>query len=178
MQRGVCKVVLVGNAGEDGLVRYTPAGKAVLRISLATGDDRHGGAKPSTDWHRIVIAGAQAEDRANAVLKGSLCYVEGTLRTRSDQTAGASRRITEVVVDADGTFRVYHDDPPNELTAPVALGLDNRTEVAVLPCQYRSSVNASDTPPPQLGKPASSVMDDEWLSFEGLTLNNHADSFE
>ena len=177
MQRGVCKVVLVGNAGEDGLLKFTPAGKAVLRFSLATEVSHHSGPKPSMTPHNIVVAGPHAADHANAVFKGSLCYVEGTLRTRTDQTAGASRRITEVVVGVDGTLRVYHDAPPVERTAPQTQASANSQSQTILHPRDRDSVLASDSTS-RSGKPASFAPDDEWLSFEGLTLNDHPDIHE
>ena len=38
MARGVNKVILIGNLGQDPEVRFTPSGTAVANISLATTD--------------------------------------------------------------------------------------------------------------------------------------------
>lgn len=172
MLRGVCKVILIGNAGEDGVVRYTPRGKAVLRISLATPTSGN----KSADWHRVVVVGDLAADRENSVSKGDLIHVQGTLRTRTEQIKGASRRVTEVIVEGEDTFAVYHKTSPARPVAPAQPAPTNRPAPAPT---TRSDVSSSKSPPAPSHdvKRAMPVEDDEWLSFEGLTLNDHADPF-
>ncbi|MFL1449294.1 single-stranded DNA-binding protein [Pseudomonas tritici] len=177
MLRGVCKVILIGNSGEDGIVRYTPAGTAVLRLSIAT--DTSGKRGAGADWHRVVVLGQLAEDRDNAVRKGSLCYIEGTLRTNNDQSTGASRRFTEVIVKSDGIFRVYHANPPAQHTAPAIVPVDAAkpaAHTAFNGSPFGGKVEAKPTSQQHV-EPLSSDVDDEWLSFEGLTLNEPADPF-
>lgn len=63
--RGVNKVILVGNLGQDPEVRYIPNGSAVATLSLATSeswrDKQSGEQKEVTEWHRVVIFGKLAE---------------------------------------------------------------------------------------------------------------------
>ncbi|MCF5371347.1 single-stranded DNA-binding protein [Pseudomonas syringae] len=179
MLRGVCKVFLVGKAGEEGVVRYTAGGTPVLRISLANDSSRskvNGGA-PKPDWHKVVIVGPQAEDKQNAVLKGSTCYVEGTLRTREYVSRGASRRVTELVVDGEGTFAVYHDlSQAERMGAPQSTPQEPYlpTERAVQPLRRQQT----SPPAAQPVKIGDTQPDDEILSFDGLTLQDYSDPFD
>lgn len=63
--RGVNKVILIGNLGQDPEVRYMPNGGAVTNITLATSeswrDKQTGEMKEKTEWHRVVIFGKLAE---------------------------------------------------------------------------------------------------------------------
>ena len=65
MARGINKVILVGNLGNDPDIRYTAGGAAVANISLATTDswrDKETGEQQDrTEWHRIVFFGRLAE---------------------------------------------------------------------------------------------------------------------
>lgn len=84
--RGVNKVILVGNLGQDPEVRYIPNGSAVATLSLATSeswrDKQSGEQKEVTEWHRVVIFGKLAEIAGEYLRKGSQVYIEGQLRTR------------------------------------------------------------------------------------------------
>lgn len=79
------RVTLVGRLGNDVELRYTPNGKPVARLRLAT-DSSHTGPDGSrvkkADWHSLVVYGSTAKACANYIGKGSLVYVEGSLRTR------------------------------------------------------------------------------------------------
>lgn len=101
MSRGVNKVILIGNVGQDPEVRYTPNGTAVANISLATSeswkDKNTGEAKERTEWHRISFFNRLAEIVSDYVRKGSKIYVEGQLRTRSWEQDGITRYATEIV---------------------------------------------------------------------------------
>jgi single-strand DNA-binding protein len=100
--RGVNKVILVGNLGQDPEVRYTPAGAAIANISVATSeawkDKQSGQAQERTEWHRVVFFNRLAEIAGEYLRKGSKVYVEGSLRTRkwTDQQ-GVERFTTEIV---------------------------------------------------------------------------------
>ncbi|MCI1899609.1 MAG: single-stranded DNA-binding protein SSB1 [Enterobacter sp.] len=109
--RGVNKVILVGNLGQDPEVRYMPSGGAVANITLATSeswrDKATGEMKEQTEWHRVVLFGKLAEVAGEYLRKGSQVYIEGQLRTRkwTDQ-AGAEKYTTEVVVNVGGTMQM------------------------------------------------------------------------
>ena len=104
MARGVNKVILVGNLGNDPDVKYTQGGMAICRISLATTSvrkDRDGNQQERTEWHRVVFMGKLAEVAGQHLKKGAQVYVEGKLQTRKwrDQS-GQERYTTEVLVDS------------------------------------------------------------------------------
>lgn len=110
--RGVNKVILVGNLGQDPEVRYMPNGGAVANITLATSeswrDKATGEMKEQTEWHRVVLFGKLAEVASEYLRKGSQVYIEGQLRTRkwTDQS-GQDRYTTEVVVNVGAPCRCW-----------------------------------------------------------------------
>ena len=101
--RGVNKVILVGNVGNDPEVRYMPNGNAVANISVATSDtwkDRNtGDQQERTEWHRVVFFNRLAEIVEQYVKKGSKLYLEGRLQTRSWEQDGVKRYSTEIVAN-------------------------------------------------------------------------------
>ncbi|MCX7056650.1 MAG: single-stranded DNA-binding protein [Proteobacteria bacterium] len=103
MARGINKVILVGNLGQDPETRSMPSGKAVTNIRIATSeswrDKQTGEQKEQTEWHTVVFFDRLAEIAAEYLKKGSQVYVEGRLRTRKwqDKTTGADRYSTEIV---------------------------------------------------------------------------------
>ena len=101
--RGVNKVILVGNVGNDPEVRYMPNGNAVANVSVATSDswkDKNTGAQQErTEWHRVVFFNRLAEIVEQYVKKGTKLYLEGRLQTRSWEQDGAKRYSTEIVAN-------------------------------------------------------------------------------
>ncbi len=100
--RGVNKVILVGNLGNDPETRYTQGGAAITNISLATSetwkDKQTGQPQERTEWHRVVFFNRLAEIAGEYLRKGSKVYVEGSLRTRKWQGQdGQDRYTTEIV---------------------------------------------------------------------------------
>ena len=110
--RGVNKVILVGNIGQDPEIRYMPNGSAVANISLATSeswkDKNTGQQQDKTEWHRVVLFAKLAEIVGEYCRKGSQIYIEGKLQTRkwTDQQ-GQEKYTTEIVVDGfDGKLQL------------------------------------------------------------------------
>lgn len=102
MSRGINKVILVGNLGNDPEAKYMPNGDAVTNITVATSeswkDKQTGQQQERTEWHRIVFFRKLAEIAAKYLKKGSKVYIEGSLRTRKWQAQdGSDRYSTEVV---------------------------------------------------------------------------------
>ena len=102
MARGINKVTIVGNLGNDPEVKYMPSGGAVTNISVATSeswkDKQTGQPQERTEWHRIVFFNRLAEIAGEYLKKGSQVYVEGSLRTRKWQDqSGQDRYTTEIV---------------------------------------------------------------------------------
>ena len=100
--RGVNKVILVGNLGNDPETRYMPSGGAVTNITVATSeswkDKQTGQPQERTEWHRVVFFNRLAEIAGEYLRKGSKVYLEGSLRTRKWQDkSGQDRYTTEIV---------------------------------------------------------------------------------
>jgi single-strand DNA-binding protein len=102
MARGVNKVILVGNLGQDPEVKYMPSGGAVCNVSLATADswkDKNSGERQErTEWHRVVFFNRLAEITGEYLRKGSQVYVEGRLQTREWQDKDGQKRYTTEIV--------------------------------------------------------------------------------
>ena len=104
MARGVNKVILLGNVGQDPQSRAMPSGKAVVNLRIATSkqwrDKQTGENKESTEWHTVVMFDRLAEIAAEYLRKGSQVYIEGELRTRKWQDKeGHDRYSTEIVAN-------------------------------------------------------------------------------
>jgi single-strand DNA-binding protein len=104
MARGINKVIIFGNLGNDPETKYMPSGSAVTNLSVATNeswkDKQTGEQKERTEWHRVAMFGRLAEIAAEYLRKGSQVYIEGKLRTRKWQDPqGNDRYTTEVIAD-------------------------------------------------------------------------------
>lgn len=110
MARGVNKVILIGNLGNDPEVRHLPNGNAVANITLATSDSwkdkQTGQQQERTEWHRVVFFGKIAEIVGEYARKGSKLYAEGRLQTREWEKDGVKRYTTEIVVDMGGQMQL------------------------------------------------------------------------
>lgn len=103
-QRGVNKVILIGNLGQDPETKYMPNGGAVTNITIATSeswkDKQTGEQQERTEWHRIVFFNRLAEIAGEYLRKGAKVYVEGRLQTRKWQDSnGEDRYTTEIVAN-------------------------------------------------------------------------------
>jgi len=104
MARGVNKVILIGNLGQDPEVKYMPNGNAVANITVATSEswkDKNTGEKvDKTEWHRVVFFRRLAEIAGEYLKKGSKVFIEGKLQTRKWQDKdGHDRYTTEIVAN-------------------------------------------------------------------------------
>ena len=103
--RGVNKVILVGNLGNDPEVRYSQAGAAITNISVATSeswkDKQTGQPQERTEWHRVVFFNRLAEIAGEYLRKGSKVYLEGSLRTRKWQDKEGQDKYTTEIVAAE-----------------------------------------------------------------------------
>ena len=102
MARGVNKVILIGNLGQDPELRYTGSGTAVCNMRLATNEsytDRDGEQVDKVEWHSLVAWGRLGEICNEYLSKGSKAYFEGSLQTRKWQDKqGNDRWSTEVKI--------------------------------------------------------------------------------
>jgi single-strand DNA-binding protein len=104
MARGINKVIIVGNLGNDPETRYMPSGSAVTNLTVATNeswkDKATGEQKDRTEWHKVAMFNRLAEIAAEYLRKGSQVYIEGKLRTRKWQDKnGQDRWTTEIIAD-------------------------------------------------------------------------------
>ena len=103
MARGVNKVILVGNLGNDPEVKYTQGGMAVTTLSLATTSvrkDRDGNQQERTEWHRVKLFGKLGEIAGEYLKKGRQVYIEGSIRYDKFTGAdGVEKYFTDIVAD-------------------------------------------------------------------------------
>ncbi len=154
MARGINKVIIVGNTGNDPEIRYTANNSAVANVSIATSeswkDKATGESNERTEWHRIVFFNRLAEIVGEYVKKGSKLYIEGSLRTRKWQDqSGQDRYTTEIIA--------------NEMQM-----LDSRMGGAQeAPNQYNqtASTPASSTPQPAAAATEGAPFNDDDIPF-------------
>ena len=95
------KVQLIGNTGNDPVVKTLDSGKKVANLTIATKDfykNEKGERVEQTEWHPIVAWGKTAEIIEKFVTKGKQIGIEGKLTHRSyEDKNGEKRYITEVV---------------------------------------------------------------------------------
>lgn len=104
MARGINKVILIGNLGQDPETKYMPSGSAVTNLRIATSevfkDKETGQQQERTEWHSVAMFGRLAEIAGEYLRKGSQVYIEGRLRTRKWQDKqGQDRYSTEIVAN-------------------------------------------------------------------------------
>lgn len=163
MARGVNKVILIGNVGQDPEVKYMPSGGAVTNISVATSeswkDKNTGQMQERTEWHRVVMFNRLGEIAGEFLRKGSKVYIEGSLRTRKWQGQdGSDRYTTEIVADqmqmldgrGEGTGSQggyaqqdnYNQAPPQHFNQPPAGNNNQRPQ--------NQGGYSTQTPPPSM----------------------------
>jgi single-strand DNA-binding protein len=100
MSRGINKVILVGNLGNDPDVRYTNAGTCVTTISVATSErwkDKDGEDQERTEWHRVKMWGKLGEIAGEYLQKGMQVYIEGKLQTSKYEKDGVDHYTTDII---------------------------------------------------------------------------------
>jgi single-strand DNA-binding protein len=103
MARGINKVILVGNLGNDPETRYSQAGSAITTISVATSEswkDKNGEQQERTEWHRVKFFGRLAEIAGEYLKKGRQVYIEGSLRTEKyTDKNGVEKYSTDIIAN-------------------------------------------------------------------------------
>lgn len=102
MSNGMNKVTLFGNLGSTPELRRTPAGKAMLKATLATNRSwvtKDGVRGEDTQWHNIVVFGKRAEGLARVLRKGSYLLVEGRIEHHTYEKEGTRRYFTQIVAE-------------------------------------------------------------------------------
>jgi len=145
--RGVNKVIILGNLGQDPEVKFMPNGSAVANITVATSeswkDKQTGEAKEKTEWHRVVLFGKLAEIAGEYLKKGSKVYLEGQLQTRKWQNQqGADQYTTEIVLQGfNGVMQMLDSPNSNKQAAvPQQGGFQQAQGQGVQPAQRQQQV--------------------------------------
>ena len=104
---------VVGNVTRDPEIRQTTGGQQVLTLGVATNerwkDKATGADRERTEFHNVVVWGAQAMDVSKAVRKGNRVHVAGRGQTRGWETKdGQKRSTTEIVADRVSLLGVKH----------------------------------------------------------------------
>jgi len=94
------RVYLMGNLTKDPELRYTPQGTAVVNLRLAVNrrfKSKTGELKEEVCFITAVVWNKQAETCNQYLHKGSACFIEGRLQSRSwEDNAGQKRNVIEV----------------------------------------------------------------------------------
>ena len=144
MARGINKVILVGNVGNEPEMRYMPNGNAVTTVSIATSEtwkDKQTGEKQErTEWHRVVFYNRLGEIAGEYVKKGTKLYVEGSLRTRKWQDQQGQDRYTTEIIGNEMQLLDSKSGGPSMQTA------DDYAQPTSRPSQQKAESNASTEP--------------------------------
>jgi len=133
--KGINKVIIIGNVGQDPELRYSTNGAAVLNITVATSENwtnkSSGEKQEKTEWHRVVMFRKLAEIGGQYLKKGSKVYIEGKLQTRKWQAQdGSDRYSTEIIadqmqlLDSKGSSSSQPATAPQPTSQPDAGGFD------------------------------------------------------
>jgi len=159
MARGINKVIIVGNLGQDPEVKYMPSGGAVCNITVATSEswnDKNTGEKQErTEWHRIVFYRKLAEIAGEYLRKGSQVYVEGRLQTRKWQDQGGADRYTTEIVANEMQMMGGRGSAASGTSNSGAAGFDSSSS------QGSSAAPASSSTPAPAGGGMADDFDDD-----------------
>jgi single-strand DNA-binding protein len=148
MARGVNKVTLIGNLGNDPEVRYGKNGNAIANISLATAeswrDKDSGEQQERTEWHRVVFFGRLAEIVSEYLHKGSQVYVEGRLQTNKWQDKEGNDRYTTQIVANEMQMLGGRGGSTNNQEPAVEKSTDASSEQNKQPSPNQSSTDDFD----------------------------------
>ena len=103
MARGVNKVILVGNLGNDPEMKYTQGGMAICTLSLATTSvrkDKEGNQQERTEWHRVKLFGKLGEIAGEYLKKGRQVDIEGEIRyDKFTGQDGVEKYFTDIIAN-------------------------------------------------------------------------------
>lgn len=120
MARGINKVIIIGTLGQDPESKLMPSGNAVTNVSVATNetwkDKNSGQPQQRTEWHRVVFFNRLGEIAAQLLQKGTMIYIEGSLRTRKWQAQDGTDRYTTEIVASE--FQVIANGVPRDESEP------------------------------------------------------------
>ncbi len=133
INKGINKVILIGNLGQKPEIRYTSNGNKVTNLNIATSDiwkdKKTGENKENTQWHKIILFGKLAEIASKYLNKGSQIYIEGSLQTRKwKDKNGYERYTTEIIVNSKGTMKMLGKKNNNKNINKEEINKNNKDE--------------------------------------------------
>ena len=111
--------MVAGNLGSDPEIRFTPSGKAVVTLSVATNPrryDKDTGQWETLDtvWVRVIVWEDMAENVAECLRKGDRVLAFGRWQTREfEDREGEQRSITELIAEEIGPSLRWSVFPPD-----------------------------------------------------------------
>ena len=138
MARGINKAIILGRLGKDPDTRYLPSEGAVTNFSLATStawkDKNTGQEQTKTEWHRCTAFNRLGEIAGQYLKKGSMVYIEGSLRTNEyTDKDGIKRYTTEIIVGElqmlDGKNSTGEQEHSSTTGTQVDNGFDDRGDI-------------------------------------------------
>ena len=114
------RILLIGYAGTDPEMRYTPSGTAVTHFQLAVSNnrrDQNGEWTQDTEWFAVTAWDRQAESVNQYLSKGSHVFVEGRFST-SQYTSNSGEARTNLEVRAFKVIFLDSTSPSLDSTSP------------------------------------------------------------
>lgn len=99
---GMNLVVVQGKLGKDPEIRYTPAGSAVCKFSMAVTEKYTDGSGQKVEkvfWANIVAWKKLAEICGKFLVKGQECLIQGKLSDASWEKDGVKHKNVEIVAE-------------------------------------------------------------------------------
>jgi len=164
------KIMLIGHAGQDAELRYTPNGDSVASFSLAVSrryTNREGQQIDETEWFRINAWGSRAEFVGNYIKKGMNVYAEGRLKSNLYQDNAGE---TKVSLDVNAfEIQIVQDPDPERQNNPMQQSQNNPMQQSQNNPMQQSQNNppqqSQNNPPQQSSESESSNSDDESLPW-------------
>ena len=134
------KIMLIGNAGNDAELRYTPAGDSVASFNLAVNENytnREGQQVDQTQWFRISVWGRRSEFIGNYIKKGMQVSAEGRIKSNLyTDNSGETKVSLEVNAYDVQIVQDPQQNPNNQMhtnTQPTNMNPQNQAENLTTP---------------------------------------------
>ena len=104
---GLNKIWVIGNAGTDPDMRYTPNGNPVTSFSVAVNESyttTEGEKRENTEWFKVVCWNKLAEICDQYVAKGMQVAVTGRVKSNTWTTPDGEKRFSMDIVAESVTF--------------------------------------------------------------------------
>jgi len=112
-------VAITGRLGADPEMKYTPAGLAITKFSLAVNrQKRNDEGEQETDWFDVTCFGGAAETAGQYLDKGALVGVEGRLQQERWETPEGDKRARVVIIANRVDFLETKADAERRREAP------------------------------------------------------------